>query len=394
MHLNAPPPRLSDHRPELAHLDHVLYKALAKEPEDRFDRCCEFASALSEQVCGVSSSGRRSKPAVIAATSLMLRNTMSGKTARRFSPRAKIAVAIVVMTLVAMGITWATSFFAWDDAAVAKAAPPQLHPTLAHDLTGVPGATLAVPALDGTYRLDYDRAKQTSNGVIGNDGAKTSWWAFRSSCTATGCAAAGTKLDNANHQVARTTGSGNTGVLHFVDGHWQGQPRQIQVQCRRAHRTLASTQDQMVVWSLTPKADGTLRGVQIQTVHSNDCGAQGATLRIPVVVSRVEDVPPSVAVADPPKVPATTVAPVPTSSTPVRGGFCNDIDKIGYDSSANEQVVCEANAWDKAPITTGVHPVGTSCGEPETPAFAMSMSDDGHLIECDPATKVWTRRHG
>jgi serine/threonine protein kinase, bacterial len=397
MHLNSPPPRLSDHRPELAHLDPVLYKALAKEPEDRFDRCCEFASAFSEKVCGASSGRGRSKVAVIAATSLMLRSAISGKTARRFSLRVEIAIAIVVMAVAAVGITWATwptSSFFWDDASVAKAPPPQLHPTSANDPTGVPGATLAVPALDGTYRLDYDRAKQTSNGVIGNDGAKTSWWAFRSSCTTTGCAAAGTKLENANHQVARTTGSGNTGVLHFVDGHWQGQPRQIQVQCRRAHRTLASTQDQMVVWSLTPKADGTLRGVQVQTVHSNDCGAQGATLQIPVVVSRVGDVPPSVVVADPPKVAATTVAPAPTSSPPVRGGLCNDVDKIGYDSSANEQVVCEANTWDKAPITTGVHPVGTSCGEPETPAFAMSMSDDGHLIECDPATKVWTRRHG
>jgi serine/threonine protein kinase, bacterial len=395
MHLNAPAPRLSDHRPELAHLDDVLFKALAKAPEERFDRCREFAAAFSEQVCGVSNRRRRSKPAVIAAASLMLRNAMSGKVARRFSPKAKIATAVVVMALVAMAITWATSFFFWDDAPAENAAPPQLHPTSVNDPAGVPAVTPAAPALDGTYRLDYDRAKQTSNGIIGNDGARTSWWAFHSSCAAAGCAATGTKLDKANHQVARTTGSGNTGVLHFIDGHWQGEPRQVQVQveCRQAHGRLTSTQDQTVVWSLTPQADGTLRGVQIQTVHSNDCGAQGATLRIPVVVTRVGDVPPDVPVADPAKV-ATTAAPAAASSTPVLGGSCNDIDKIAYDSSTNEQVVCEDNAWDKAPIATGVHPVGTSCGQPDTPAFAMSMSDDGHLIECDPATKVWTRRHG
>jgi serine/threonine protein kinase, bacterial len=396
MHLNAPAPRLSDHRPELAHLDDVLFKALAKQPEDRFDRCCEFAAAFNERVSG-SNRGRRSKPAVIAATSLMLRNARSGKAAaRRFSPRTKIALAIVVMALVAMAITWATSWFFWDDTPAAKAAPPQLHPTSANQPAGVPGPLLAAPALDGTYRLDYDRAKQTSNGVIGNDGAQTSWWALRSLCTATGCAATGTKLDNANHKLARTTGNGNTGVLHFVDGHWQGEPRpkQIQVQCRQAHHKVTSTQDQMVIWSLAPQADGTLRGVQIQTVHSNDCGAQGATLRIPVVATRVGDVPPNVPVADPAKVAVTPVEPAVTSSTPVLGGTCNDIDKIGYDSSTNEQVVCEDNTWDKAPITTGVRPVGTSCGQPDTPAFAMSMSDDGHLIECDPGAKVWTRRHG
>jgi serine/threonine protein kinase, bacterial len=399
MHLKAPAPRLSDCRPELAHLDGVLLKALAKEPDDRFDRCREFAAAFSDQVCGVSHRRRRSKPAVIAATSLMLRNAMSRKAARRFSLRAKIAIAIVIMAIVAMAITWATSVFFWDDTSAtsaAKAAPPQLHPTAANDAADVPPATLAAPALDGTYRLDYDRAKQTSNGVIGNDGSPTSWWAFRSSCTATGCAATGTKLDTANHEVARTAGSGNTGVLRFVDGHWQGEPRpkQIQVRCRQAGQKLTVTQNQMVVWSLTPRPDGTLRGVQIQTVHSNDCGAQGATLRIPVVATRTGDVPPGVDVADPAKVAAITVEPAAVASTPVLGGSCNDIDKIAYDSSTNEQIVCEDSTWDKAPIATGVHPVGTSCGQPDTPAFAMSMSDDGHLIECDPATKVWTRRHG
>ena len=393
MHLNAPPPRLSDYRPDLAHLDDVLLKALAKEPEDRFDRCREFAAAFSEQVSGVSNKRRRSKPpAVRAATPLMLRNARSGNRTRRFSLKTKIAIAIVVTLLVAMAITWATSWFFWEDTPTAKAPPPQLHPTSVNHPAGASGGT--TPALNGTYRLDYDRANQTSNGVIANDGAQASWWAFRSSCTATGCAATGTKLDNANHQVAKTTGTGNTGVLHFVDGHWQGEPRQVQVQCRQAHQTVASTQDEIVVWSLTPQPDGTLRGVQIQTVHSNDCGAQGATLRIPVVATRVGDVPPNVTVADPAKDAATTVASGATSSAPVLGGSCSDIDKIGYDSSANEQVVCENNTWDKAPITTGVHPIGTSCDHPDTPAFAMSMSDDGHLIQCDPATRVWTRQHG
>ena len=48
-HLNAAPPKLSDRRPELAHLDPVLSKALAKDPSDRFDRSREFATKLSER---------------------------------------------------------------------------------------------------------------------------------------------------------------------------------------------------------------------------------------------------------------------------------------------------------------------------------------------------------
>jgi serine/threonine protein kinase, bacterial len=47
-HLNAPPPRLAEHRPDLAHLDPVLSKALAKSPADRYPRCLEFARALGE----------------------------------------------------------------------------------------------------------------------------------------------------------------------------------------------------------------------------------------------------------------------------------------------------------------------------------------------------------
>ncbi len=48
-HLNAPPPRLSDRRPELAHLDAVLARALAKDPNERYPNCVAFARALTQQ---------------------------------------------------------------------------------------------------------------------------------------------------------------------------------------------------------------------------------------------------------------------------------------------------------------------------------------------------------
>jgi serine/threonine-protein kinase len=49
-HLNATPPVIGDRRPELAALDPVLAKALAKDPDDRFERCADFARALAHQV--------------------------------------------------------------------------------------------------------------------------------------------------------------------------------------------------------------------------------------------------------------------------------------------------------------------------------------------------------
>ncbi|BBX25720.1 serine/threonine-protein kinase [Mycolicibacterium alvei] len=45
-HLYTPPPQLSERRADLAHLDAVMAKALAKQPDKRYARCLDFARAL------------------------------------------------------------------------------------------------------------------------------------------------------------------------------------------------------------------------------------------------------------------------------------------------------------------------------------------------------------
>jgi hypothetical protein len=47
-HLGTPPPRISDRRPDLAHLDAVLARALAKDANDRYPNCLDFAQALAQ----------------------------------------------------------------------------------------------------------------------------------------------------------------------------------------------------------------------------------------------------------------------------------------------------------------------------------------------------------
>ena len=46
-HLGTSPPRISERRPDLAHLDGVLAKALAKDPKQRYPSCLDFAQALT-----------------------------------------------------------------------------------------------------------------------------------------------------------------------------------------------------------------------------------------------------------------------------------------------------------------------------------------------------------
>jgi serine/threonine protein kinase len=48
-HLSTPPPRISQRRPELAHVDAVLARALAKDPSERYPNCVDFARALTQQ---------------------------------------------------------------------------------------------------------------------------------------------------------------------------------------------------------------------------------------------------------------------------------------------------------------------------------------------------------
>jgi serine/threonine-protein kinase len=48
-HLTTPPPRLSDHRPDLSALDIVSAAALSKDPAERYPNCTEFARDLERR---------------------------------------------------------------------------------------------------------------------------------------------------------------------------------------------------------------------------------------------------------------------------------------------------------------------------------------------------------
>lgn len=91
-HLNDPPPRLTDTRPELpVELDSMLEIALAKAPDDRYQTCEELAraarAALRGKVMAPRGRIRRRAPVVLGAAVLVAGAAVAGILATRGTPR-------------------------------------------------------------------------------------------------------------------------------------------------------------------------------------------------------------------------------------------------------------------------------------------------------------------
>lgn len=320
-HLTAPLPKLSDRRPELTNLDEVLSQGLAKNPADRFERCRDFAAALSRRAgadtdrtegditvaAPIMERETQPSPRVTSAASLLgtaARETPpgAGKPKPRSRSRILVAAAIAAVLLTAIGVV----------AFVMRPTTGTVSASQASSATSPP--VPAVAPFDGTYSFDYDYNKQTINGApyAVHTTDTTSWWALRSSCKSTGCVATATELDPKDHQVAHTPAT--SAEYHFVDGHWQSAPVQRQLGQPRCLGTdgqvVAGANTVMLTWSLAPQPNGTLTGAKTGTALTNECGLQGQVAVAPVVAARVGDVPASVAVADP-----ATVSSSPSTNT-------------------------------------------------------------------------------
>jgi serine/threonine protein kinase len=83
-HLGEAPPRISERQPELAHLDAVLARALAKDPRDRYPTCLDFARALAERdpyrqaAPAQSQSGSAERPPTQRLESVVIHGTARG----------------------------------------------------------------------------------------------------------------------------------------------------------------------------------------------------------------------------------------------------------------------------------------------------------------------------
>ncbi len=357
-HLTAIPPSLRDRRPDVARLDDVISTALAKNPHDRFGSCRAFADALSHSA-GAWTGGRSpeaylnvvdypdydvpkaqpetGEPApsgVFPAWAGTVRRLAQyhattgesvaddGSTAPMATQRRRwpwvvglgSAAAALCVGLLGVGIVIgrgndaAPTQAAGQLTAIRSSAPAAAPTTTSSRNFPGPGE-----ALDGSYRVDVNRAQQTYNSTPDPQPPNIStWWAFHTSCTPVACVATGTMLDDNDHQNLSPAGGDKPLVLDFRDGAWKSRPETMLFACAGPDGTPAKQTTTQVIW--LQQAHGALRGTMTVTVESNECSQQGATIEIPAVAARVAEVPPGVEVPSPP----TSTPAGPVTTTPGR----------------------------------------------------------------------------
>jgi serine/threonine protein kinase, bacterial len=115
-HLSAPPPALSQRRPDLAALDPVLAKALAKDPKGRFDKCADFARALQHGLGVTAADATTLAPAVLGPTQIRQPDVATRS-------RRPLVLPVVLTVLLIAALVFAAIEFT--DAKDEQPAPPR-----------------------------------------------------------------------------------------------------------------------------------------------------------------------------------------------------------------------------------------------------------------------------
>jgi serine/threonine protein kinase len=162
-HLNSPPPALADRRPELAALDPIMSVALAKDPNDRFQRCADFARELTD----LNGSLRSGFSALAATRPAPVQKPPTAGIAKR-SSRPWLVPAVVGVVLVA-GVSGVLAWHPWSrntsSTAVATStspAPPPANSTTTSTKPALP-AVFPASAIE-TLMLTSAEIRSNTNG--------------------------------------------------------------------------------------------------------------------------------------------------------------------------------------------------------------------------------------
>jgi serine/threonine protein kinase, bacterial len=276
-HVAAPVPSLGERRPELAALDPVMSRAMAKAPADRYPSCRDFARELCNLLSPPSGHIQHSPPPpspVPPAPTLMA--------ATRRAPRTKLIVSLALAALLLI------------TAAVVAGV------TLAHRhgraATTPPAAT--AHTFSGTYRADYGPGTDLEGKTVAGAPPMTGTWDVRSTCSSGGCIATASYIGGSGIVLVSNL------VFDQVGGSW------VAVGLGSTSCNDAPV-EVWVVFTLQPQPDGTLSG---ETTRStvNSC----STAKRTVTFTRTGD-PDLAKVPDPAALPPRAASP----STALRGRY-------------------------------------------------------------------------
>jgi len=107
-HLSAPPPLIGERRPDLAALDPVIAKALAKQPNERYGACGDFAAALAGRM-DTAPRNIADPTEVTAAPTEVIAPPQSPAPPAQPKPRRRFGTAALVATLVAIALVAAAA---------------------------------------------------------------------------------------------------------------------------------------------------------------------------------------------------------------------------------------------------------------------------------------------
>lgn len=354
-HLNAPIPALSAHRPDLAGLDAVLARGLSKDPNDRYLRCADFAYALAAH-SGAGVGGSEATQFAIRPAPTRVPRT-AGKPASRSLKIGAVGLATVV--------------------AVGGAGYAVIRYTQHGQRSSGP-----VAVLEGTYRLDYNFATDTIMGgslnppAPGEPTTGVRWWAFRSECSDGECVATATRLTAPDHLTADKPAV--TSIYRFVDGRWVSDPEKIRLPNERctidsAGADVAGFNSAVDMRILEPQPDSTLRATITTTDTSSECGLEGRVVQQRPTLTRIGDVPPQVAIADPKSVPPPPPAIV---TKPVPGGVFNGTYRIDleYTKTTIENGKLATSSTDGAEWWA----FRSACSESGCAATGAALDDSNH----------------
>ena len=169
-HLTADPPQIGSRRPELSSLGPVFDKALAKSPKDRYDRCIDFARALTHHI-GTNAQAAGSDATMLAISTSGPRHARpEAKPRRRLVVPAAIALVVIVMAafaFVAFGRTRDHPAEAKPSPTPTSSAPaPPGNVTLPVVVVGANCATLGAAGITEGGAPAYCAHLPTTNGTI------------------------------------------------------------------------------------------------------------------------------------------------------------------------------------------------------------------------------------